>query len=99
DRTDLVSDFDDRLPVPVRNGRGGGISDRDPLAVAMDAALGARLRTGHYTRRLTSGRSAHAHRRRVHHCSLRLARAFLHLRSARLVMGRDLVLVLSRFPE
>ncbi len=42
-RAHLVGDVDDRLPIPVWYGRGGGLSDRDPIAVTLDAALGARL--------------------------------------------------------
>src|SRR5205085_7817080 len=61
------------LPFPVRNGGIGRIPNRDTLAVAMDAASRAWIRTRCHARGLASWSCAYAPDRCRYHCRLRLA--------------------------
>ena len=68
---DMVGDVDDRVSLPVRHGGGGRISNRNPLAVALDAAFRARIRARHHACGLAARRCTDTSRRGVPDRTLR----------------------------
>src|SRR5260370_34330191 len=92
----LECDFDGSVPVSVRDGGGGSISHCHQVPFALDAADGTRLRPGYYPRGITFGSSFDPSSGRHDDGPFWMAYTIFRIRSDRIGLVGDLVLVLPR---
>src|SRR5439155_18749333 len=83
-------------PVSVRSRRGRSLPDCHAIAIPLDLARRARLCAGNHARRLAAGRGVDANYRSAVDGGIRVARGIFCVRPDGTILGRGLVLVLSR---